>query len=359
MPEQTIETRDGSSTPDDLRCSPRTEKELLDATRQFAAESRITSWRCVGSTFVALGTVLGVAGLSPWWPLRLGASLVGGLLLVRAFILFHDFQHGSLLRGSRFAKALFYVYGLVALTPSRSWRHTHNFHHANVGKPIPSDNGAFSLMTSDIGSFPLMTTDLWRQASAWQRLRYRITRHPLTILCAYVTVFMGSLCLAPLLRNPRKNWESVLSLLAHALLVAGLWFFAGLPALFFGFLLPFAIAAALGAYLFFAQHNFQGMRIVTLEEWTHYRGALESSSQLQLGPVMRWFTGNIGYHHVHHLNALIPFYRLPEAMAATPELQHPIVTSLRPRDVLACLRLNLWDAQTQQLVSYQEATNSK
>jgi acyl-lipid omega-6 desaturase (Delta-12 desaturase) len=358
MIEQTMPTTVGSSLPDDSSRSPRTEKELLAATRSFAAESRLRSWWCVGSTFIALGVVLIIAGLSPWWSLRLGASLVGGLLLVRAFILFHDFQHGSLLRGSRLAQALFYVYGLVALTPSRNWRHTHNFHHANVGKPIPSDEGAFSLLTSDIGSFPLMTTSMWTQASKWQRLRYRIVRHPLTILCAYVTVFMGSLCLAPLLENPRKNWESVLSLMAHAGLVAGLWFFAGLPALFFSFLLPFAIAAALSAYLFFAQHNFQGMRIVPIEEWTHYRGALESSSYLQLGPIMRWFTGNIGYHHVHHLNSLIPFYRLPEAMAATPELQRPIVTSLRPRDVLACLRLTLWDSQTQQLVSYQEATNS-
>lgn len=343
---------------DDARCSPRLEKELLNATRPFAVESRVQSWWCAGSTFIALGAVLVTAAMLPSWPLRVAASLVGGLLFVRAFILFHDFQHGSLLRGSRLAQALFYAYGLVALTPPRIWRHSHNFHHANVGKPITADGSEFSLLTSDIGSFSLMTTDMWRQASTWQRLRYRITRHALTILGAYVTVFFGSLCLAPLLHNPRKNWESVLSLIAHGGLVAALWIFAGFPALFFGFLLPFAIAAAVGAYLFFAQHNFPGMRIVPVEEWTHYRGALESSSYLRLGPIMRWFTGNIGYHHVHHLNALIPFYRLPEAMAAIPELQQPVVTSLRPRDVLACLRLNLWDSHSQRLVSYQEATNS-
>lgn len=242
----------------------------------------------------------------------------------------------------------------MALTPPDNWRRSHNFHHANVGKPIVAEDGSFTLLTSDIGSFPLMTTDMWRRASFWQRLRYRITRHPLTILAAYLTVFLGAQCLSPLLKNPKKNWPSLISLAAHGAIIAGLWYLLGFYAAFFGFLLPFAIAAAAGAYLFFAQHNFQGMRVIPLEEWTHYRGALESSSYLRLGSVMRWFTGNIGYHHVHHLNSLIPFYRLPEAMAAIPELQHPQSTSLRPRDIFACLRLNLWDTQKQQLVGYDE-----
>jgi omega-6 fatty acid desaturase (delta-12 desaturase) len=97
------------------------------------------------------------------------------------------------------------------------------------------------------------------------------------------------------------------------------------------------------------------MRIIPLTEWTHYGGALESSSYLKCGALMRWFTGNIGYHHVHHLNALIPFYRLPAAMQAIPELQHPVVTTFHPRDVWACLRLNLWDPAGQQLVTFGEA----
>lgn len=79
---------------------------------------------------------------------------------------------------------------------------------------------------------------------------------------------------------------------------------------------------------------------------------------MKLGPIMKWFTGNIGYHHVHHLNPHIPFYRLPEAMAAIPELQHPVVTSLRPRDILSCFRANLWETETQRMVSYCDATTS-
>ena len=330
--------------------SARVEKELLDATRPFATEDRLRSWWYVGTTFGLLIAVLLVAALAPWWPVRAAASIMGGLLLVRAFIIFHDFVHGAVLRESRLAQVLFSVYGWVALAPRSIWRRTHSFHHANVGKPIPSESTGFSLVTSDVGAFPLMTTDMWRRASGWQRLHYRISRHPLIILFAYLTVFFGSLCLIPFLKDPRGNGEGLL-----AALIAVIWTLAGFLAVFFVLLLPFALAAAMGAYLFFAQHNFVGMRIVPIEQWTHYRGALESSSYMKLGPIMQWVTGNIGYHHIHHLNALIPFYRLPEAMAAIPELQTPAVTSLRPRDMIACLRLNLWDLNKAQLVAYGEA----
>ena len=337
----------------------RSGKELFEATKPFAIESRLRSWWCVGSTFVILGAVLTTAAMTPWWPLQVSASLIGGLLLVRAFILFHDHLHGSLLSKSKLASVIFYAYGLIALTPPRNWRYSHNFHHANVGKPIVSSGSEFALLTSDVGSFPLVTTEKWQNASWWQRMCYRISRHVLTISLAYATVFFGSLCLVPLLQSPRKNWESVFSLLAHGGLVAGLWIFAGWQVLFFSFVLPFTIAGMAGAYLFFAQHNFKGMRLVPVEEWSHFRAALESSSYLKLGPLMNWFTGNIGYHHVHHLNSLIPFYRLPETMAAIPELQQPIVTSLSLLDMIACLRLNLWDQQRQKLVSFHEAISPK
>lgn len=330
----------------------RSGRELHDATRPFATESRVRSWWYTGSTCVVLAAVLTAAGIIPWWPVRLAFSIVGGLVMVRAFVLYHDFMHGAILRKSPAAKLLFSTYGLIALTPPRAWRHSHNHHHASVGKPIPVEEGKFSLLTSDVGAVPLMTTDMWRQTRWWQRLRYRISRHPITILAAYVTVFLLSVCLVPLLKNPRKYWDGALSLLLHGGLIATVWAFAGFPVVFFSLLLPFAVAAATGAYLFFAQHNYAGMRIVPAEEWSHFRAALESSSYLRMGRLMNWFTANIGYHHVHHLNSLIPFYRLPEAMAAIPELQSPSVTTLWPRDVLSCMRLSLWDARAQQLVTY-------
>jgi len=334
-------------------------KKLLDATRPFAEESRIKSWWYLGSTLVILGAVLVLAAVLPWWPLRLAASIAGGLVLVRAFIIYHDYMHGSLLRGSRLARVVLYTLGLLMLTPPRHWRFAHNFHHAHVGKVVIPKEDAFPVLTSDIGSFPLMSTERWQRATTWQRLRYRITRHPLTILCAYLTIFLLVSCINPLAKNPRKYWDGAFSLLAHGGLIALLWRFVGFDVAMFSVALPFAIAAALGAYLFYAQHTYEGLRILPTEEWTYFQGALESSSYMKLGPIMKWFTGNIGYHHVHHLNPHIPFYRLPEAMAAIPELQHPVVTSLRPRDILSCFRANLWETGTQRMVSYREARSAQ
>jgi omega-6 fatty acid desaturase (delta-12 desaturase) len=289
-----------------------------------------------------------VAALTPWWPLRTMGSILGGLIMARAFILYHDFMHGSMLKGSRLAKILMYALGLLMLVPPRSWRDSHNYHHANVAKlGIPA-----------VGSYPIMTIDEWDKASPRQRFFYRLSRHPLTILGAYVSIFGLTITVAPLLKHPRKNWDSALALIVHGGLIAGLWFIGGPSLAFFVLILPFTIASALGAYLFYAQHSFPGIKFLQADEWTYYRAALESSSYLKMGRVMSWFLGNIGYHHVHHLNRLIPFYRLPEAMANIPELQNPTVTSLHPSDILACLRLSLWDEQNSRMVSYSDVANS-
>lgn len=341
--------------PDAVNVAPRSGRELLDATQPFAEESLLFSWWCLGSTLGILGAVLTAAAVLPWWPLRLAASVAGGLVLVRMFIIYHDFLHGAMLRGSQTARAMLYAVGLLMLTPPRHWRWSHNFHHAHVGKVVTPKEHEFPVLTSDIGSFPLMSTEKWQRATTYQRVRYRIVRHPLTIVFAYVTVFLFVGCIHPLVKDPRKYWDGVFALLAHGGLIAALWVYAGFDVAAFSFMIPFAFAASLGAYLFYAQHTYEGMHIVPKEEWTYYRGSLESSSYLRLGRIMKWFSGNIGFHHVHHMNPHIPFYRLPEAMGAIPELQHPTETSLRPRDILSCFRANLWDPQTQRMVRYRDA----
>ena len=128
-----------------------------------------------------------------------------------------------------------------------------------------------------------------------------------------------------------------------------------IQALVWGMLVPMAIAGALGSYMFYAQHNFPGMLRRHGSEWDHAHAALHSSSFMRMGPLMHWFTGNIGYHHVHHLNAKIPFYRLPEAMAGIKELQSPVTTSLNPIDVMNCLRLKVWDPVAERLLTFGEA----
>jgi omega-6 fatty acid desaturase (delta-12 desaturase) len=170
-----------------------------------------------------------------------------------------------------------------------------------------------------------------------------------------VTIFFFSLTLIPLLREPTRHWDSLLALVGHVGLIALLWFFGGFATAFFVMLLPIAIASTLGSYLFFAQHSFKDMKILSDQDWTYPAAAMESSSYMQLGKVMQWFTGNIGFHHIHHLNVRIPFYRLPEAMDAIPELQSPATTTLSLRDIVDCFRCCLWDEDQQQVVTYREA----
>jgi omega-6 fatty acid desaturase (delta-12 desaturase) len=116
--------------------------------------------------------------------------------------------------------------------------------------------------------------------------------------------------------------------------------------------LPHALAAAIGSYMFYAQHNYPDVTLRSRHEWNYTDAALHAASYMKMGPVMEYFSGNIGYHHVHHLNSSIPFYNLPAAMKAIPELQEPGETSLSPREILACLKLKLWDGDTQRMSGY-------
>src|SRR6218665_1568569 len=320
-------------------------RELISRTRRFATPDSARGGWHIASTFAVLAAAVALAAAAPWWPLRLVGGVLEALVLVRAFILYHDFMHGALLPGSRVARVLFHIQGVLLLTPARVWNDTHNPHHANTAR----------ISASAAGTFTTWTTDTWRAASRWQRLAYVIERHPVTLLFGYITAFLVSLCLVPFLRNPRRYWASGLAVLVHvALSIAVGWVF-GPGVYLFAFVGPLFLAYALGVYLFYAQHNFPDVALRSDEEWNHADSALEASSYMAGGPGMAWFTGNIGYHHIHHLNPRIPFYRLPEAMAALPELANPRVTTLKPRDVVACLRQNLWDAQRQCMVGYREA----
>jgi len=342
MSNRSSKPRDDSSRAND---TPRSGKDLVLATVPFVEESTTTSWLHVGSTFALLVAALAGAGLSPWWPLRLVFSLLSALLMVRTFITYHDYMHRAILVRSRIAWFLFRIYSAVSLTPPRSWKQSHNYHHGHVGQ----------LHDSGVGAFPVMTTRAWADASWATKVNYRITRHPLTVLAGYVTIFFFSLTLLPLLKDPVRHWDSLFSLAGHVALITLLWLLGGFATAFFVMLLPITVASTLGSYLFFAQHSFKDMKILSTDAWTYQAAAMESSSYMKLNKVMQWFTGNIGVHHVHHLNVRIPFYRLPEAMDAIPELQSPVTTTMSFRDIRDCFRCCLWDEDRQETVTYREA----
>ena len=228
------------------------------------------------------------------------------------------------------------------------WRESHDYHHKHTAK----------MVGASIGSYPIVTVDMWKLMTPSQRRDYRLVRHPLNMVLGYFTVFILGMCGAAFLRAPRRHWHGLLSLVIH-FGVMGLvgWKFGALTAIL-TVLLPEIVACGSGSYLFYAQHNFPGMQIRGRREWEYSFAALRSSSMFEMPPLMHWLTGNIGFHHVHHLNHRIPFYRLPEAMAALPELQDPGRTSWRPSDVMACLRLKVWDTSKGRMVSFEEAEDT-
>jgi len=316
-------------------------KELLISTRQFAREIRWRSWWHVGSTLAVVLFLAAITSSGLNWTARVLASGLLGLALVRVFVLYHDFQHGAILRHSRAARALMRLVGMILLTPASGWNRSHNYHH--------SHNSILS--APDIGTYPLMTVDQYRNAGWAQRTLYVAQRHPLTMCGGYPFVFLYGMCLRPFFADPLRHWDGGVSVVGHAALL--LWLgCCGPDDLVLSALVPYSLASTIGAYLFYVQHNFPGVRLAAASDWKYTAAALASSSYLRMGPLMNWFTANIGYHHVHHLNARIPFYRLPDAMRAIPALQAPEGSSLAVADIRACLRLKLWDPVSEQLVPW-------
>ena len=319
-------------------------KELILATKPYATDSPARSWWYVLSTAFLLAVSITGSLWNFHWTGKLVCSVATGLLILRLFVIYHDQQHEAILPQSRLAEGLMRIFGILVLSPSSIWQSSHNHHHTHNSK----------LRGSHIGSFPIMTKAQYFQSSKAQRFEYLFMRHPLTILFGYPIVFFYGMCLAPFANSPRQHADCLVAAVAHIASAVLLTACFGWPALFLTLVIPHFLASAIGTYLFYAQHNFPGVTFNDKAGWTYEKAALESSSYIQTGPLWGWFTANIGYHHIHHLNARIPFYRLPEVFAKFPELNSPKITTLHPRDIRRCLRLKVWDVEAQQMVSLQK-----
>ncbi len=318
----------------------RTGPDLIAATKPFAHDSSGRSWWCVLSTsFLLAAAFAGAIAPIPLWA-RIASSIFQGLLILRLFVIYHDQQHHAILPKSRAAEWFMRVFGIYALSASSIWRSSHNHHHNHNSK----------LKGSHIGSFPIMTKAQYQSSSKGKRFGYLFIRHPLTILFGYVFMFLYGMCLNPFFNNPRKHADCIAALICHVLIGIALVYYCGWSGLILGQTVPHFIGYSIGSYLFYAQHNFPGVSFNEKSGWTYEKAALESSSYMKMSPIMAWFSANIGYHHVHHLNARIPFYRLPEAERALPEFQNAKITTLKPLDIFRCLRLKVWDVESQRMI---------
>ena len=319
-------------------------KELILATKQFAHEIRWKSWFHTLTTFALLIAAILGTYLVPNIFGRIACSLAVAALLSRFFIIFHDYQHHTILQKSPVADAIFTIFGIYMITPPSIWKRSHDHHHNHNAK----------LFSASIGSYPIMTRKKYEDASPRERFEYLATRHPLNMFLSYFSMFLYGMCLQSFFSSPRRHLDSLGVLIFHFGFAAFLFIKFGWLVWFLSFFLPFFLSHMLGAYLFYAQHNFPGVSFRTNKDWNYSQAALESSSYMKMGPVWRWITANIGYHHIHHLNSRIPFYRLPEAMSKMPELQAATVTTLGIHDIVACLRLKAWDPDLNRMVTLSE-----
>jgi len=319
----------------------KTGKELILATKPFASDSAAKSWWHVLSTAFLLAASLVGTILNFHLVGQVACSVLSGLLILRLFVIYHDQQHHAILARSRVAEVLMRIFGILALSPSSIWRSSHNHHH----------NHNSQLRGSHIGSFPVMTRTQFLKSSAARQAKYLFIRHPLTILFGYVFAFLFGMCLYPFFNKPKEHFDCAIAFVVHFVISTALVVFLGWQALLLVQIIPHFVACAIGTYLFYAQHNFPAVTFHDRMGWAYDKAALDSSSYMETGPIMAWFTANIGYHHIHHLNAKIPFYRLPEVMRAIPELRQAKTTSLHPAEILRCLRLKIWDVEAQRMIA--------
>lgn len=323
-------------------------KELILKTKPFAEENRKKSWILfVNVLFLCTITIAGTTIKQPLY-LRFVFSVVLGLLLVRIFIFYHDFHHKAIFKKSKLAKLILNIYGILVLTPPEAWSSTHNYHHDNNCK---FEKMSLDLFNISFGYFFTMTKTQYQESSRRIRLRYRMVRNPLIIFLSYLPIFLLGMCLVPFLKQPGRHFLSLIAILLHGAMIYGLSLL-GWDYVIFSLVLPLWCTLVLGSYFFYIQHNYPSVKLKTNDQWDYGFAAVNSSSFMDVNKLLHWFSGNIGYHHVHHANSSIPFYRLPEAMAAIPELQNPGRTNLAPFNVLSCLRLKLWDVERDKMVGF-------
>lgn len=328
MDAQKMEAQKGTNTVKML-----TERELILATKIYASENRTLSWYYTLSTLLLI--IICYVLLFSKIPLFLKflISVLNGLFIVRFFVIYHDYMHKAILQKSVISKLLFTIFGIFILAPASIWQRSHDYHHAHNSK----------LYTSSIGSFPIVTKKKYKSFSKKDKLLYLFIRHPITITLGYIFAFLWGMSFLSFIRSPKKHWDSAIAIVIHSIFGFMVYSNYELTSFIVIFLLPYIISCGLGTYLFYAQHNFPEATFKDKEGWTYANAALNSSSYMKLNRVMRWFTANIGYHHIHHINHRIPFYRLPEVYSTMKEFQTPKITTLKLKDITKCFRLKVWD----------------
>ena len=285
--------------------------------------------------------ILIVYSLSVSYWLTAFLILLAAGFLVRLFIIFHDCGHGSYFKSAKANKIVGMFFGILSFTPWDKWHNQHHRHHGSVG----------NLDKRGVGDVWTMTKEEYQASSKWSRVKYRIYRNPLIMFgigSPFVFLIQNRLTRKGMSAKERLNVYFTNVMLLILVIVMSL-------AIGFGTFMLIQlsiiyIAAISGLWLFYLQHQYEDVSWFRTKDWNYRTVAMEGSSFVKFPKLLQWFSGNIGFHHIHHLNARIPNYYLNKCYR-----ENKIFKEVKPVTFLLALRslrLRLWDEQIQKMVSF-------
>lgn len=299
-------------------------------------------WQIINTLIPYIGTwVLIVYSLSVSLWLTTLLIIIAAGFLVRLFIIFHDCGHGSFFKSKTANKIAGMIFGTLAFTPYYKWHNQHLKHHATVG----------NLDKRGVGDVWTMTKEEYESSSKRQKLEYRMYRHPLVMFgLGPLAVFLVTNRLTKKWMTRKEKMNVYATNIALLLIFIGMGFAIG----FFNYLIIqliiLDIAGMAGFWLFYLQHQYEDVAWYRSKEWKFQEVAIQGSSYVKFPKILQWFSGNIGFHHIHHLNANIPNYNLQECFK-----ENEIFRKVKPvtfLDSMKTLRLRLWDEKQQKLVPF-------
>jgi acyl-lipid omega-6 desaturase (Delta-12 desaturase) len=267
--------------------------------------------------------------------------VVAGLFLVRIFIIFHDCGHGSFFKSRLANDIVGFITGVLTLTPYYHWRWEHSVHHASAG----------ALDRRGTGDVWTMTVEEYLKSSRWRRFAYRLARNPVVLFAiAPIYLFVIRQRFSSADANPRELWSvRWMNVAVFGVAVLLSWAF-GIVAYVLIQLIIVAVGGGLGIWMFYVQHQFEDVYWERDQEWDFTAAALQGSSFYKLPKILQWFSGNIGFHHIHHLSPRIPNYNLERCHKADPMFRE--VEPITILSSLKSLTFRLWDEKLGKLVSF-------
>ena len=296
--------------------------------------------------FVALWLLAWAALDNKLYAVGLMLTVPAGAFLLRLFLIQHDCGHGAFFPGRASNDWVGRFLGVLTFTPYDYWRRSHAIHHASTG----------NLDARGVGDVDTLTVAEYRALGRTRRFLYRLYRHPIVLFGfgpAYLFLLRHRLPIGMMTKGWRP-WLSAMGTNAGILAVGGALVWAMGLKLFLLVHLPITlVAASLGVWFFYVQHQFEQTHWDSAKDWSFHAAALHGSSHYDLPLVLRWLSANIGVHHVHHLASRIPFYRLPEVLREVPVLAQ--CSRVTIGQSFGAIRLTLWDEERRRLISFAEA----